>query len=83
LKKKDSFLVPLIILLSIIIPIVVALLMLLPDVFHIESDNFDFSSLPFLILISTNPASSNTAVDPFNIALKNGNELKSKLSDSI
>ncbi|MDC0249364.1 DUF420 domain-containing protein [Flavobacteriales bacterium] len=47
MKKKDSFLVPLIIILSIIIPIVVALLMLFPDFFYIESDNFDFSSLPF------------------------------------
>ena len=47
MKKKDSFLVPLIIILSIIIPIVVALLMLFPDFFHIDSDNFDFSSLPF------------------------------------
>ena len=47
MKKKDSFFVPLIITLSIIIPIVVALLMLLPDLFHIESESFDFSSLPF------------------------------------
>ena len=45
--KKDSFFVPLIISLSIIIPIVVALLMLFPDVFHIESESIDFSSLPF------------------------------------
>ena len=47
MKKQDSFFVPLIIFLSIIIPIVVALLMLFPDVFHIESENIDFSSLPF------------------------------------
>ena len=47
MKKKDSFFVPLIISLSIIIPIAVALLMLFPDVFHIESESFDFSSLPF------------------------------------
>jgi len=47
MKKKDSFFVPLIITLSIIIPIVVALLMLFPDVFHIESESIDFSSLPF------------------------------------
>ena len=47
MKKKDSFFVPLIITLSIIIPIVVALLMLLPDLFHIESESVDFSSLPF------------------------------------
>jgi len=47
MKKQDSFFVPLIISLSIIIPIVVALLMLFPNVFHIESDSIDFSSLPF------------------------------------
>ena len=47
MKKQDSFFVPLIITLSIIIPIVVALLMLFPDVFHIESESIDFSSLPF------------------------------------
>lgn len=47
MKKKDSFFVPLIITLSIIIPIVVALLMLFPDVFHIDSESIDFSSLPF------------------------------------
>ncbi len=47
MKKKDSFFVPLIITLSIVVPIVVALLMLFPDVFHIESESIDFSSLPF------------------------------------
>jgi|TARA_B110000967_G_scaffold204590_1_gene247401 putative membrane protein len=47
MKKKDSFFVPLIITLSIIVPILVALLMLFPDVFHIESESIDFSSLPF------------------------------------
>ena len=47
MKKKDSFFIPLIITLSIVVPIVVALLMLLPDVFHIESESIDFSSLPF------------------------------------
>ena len=47
MKKKDSVFVPLIIALSVIIPIVVALLMLFPDVFHIESESIDFSSLPF------------------------------------
>jgi putative membrane protein len=47
MKKQDSFFVPLIISLSIIIPIVVALLMLFPDVLHIESKSIDFSSLPF------------------------------------
>jgi len=47
MKKQDSLFVPLIIALSIIIPIAVALLMLFPDVFHIESESIDFSSLPF------------------------------------
>ena len=47
MKKQDSFFVPLIITLSIIIPSVVALLMIFPDVFHIESESIDFSSLPF------------------------------------
>ena len=47
IKKQDSFFIPLIITLSILIPIAVALLMLFPDVLHIESDTFDFSSLPF------------------------------------
>jgi len=47
MKKQDSFFVPLIITLSIVVPIVVALLMLFPDVFHIESESIDFSSLPF------------------------------------
>ena len=47
MKKKDSFLVSLIITLSIIIPIIVALLMLFPNVLHINSERFDFSSLPF------------------------------------
>ena len=47
MKRQDSFFVPLIITLSIIIPSVVALLMIFPDVFHIESESIDFSSLPF------------------------------------
>ena len=47
MQKKDSLFIPLIVTLSIIIPIVVALLMLFPTVFHIESENYDFSSLPF------------------------------------
>jgi len=47
MKKQDSFFVPLIISLSIIIPIAVALLMFFPNVFHIESESIDFSSLPF------------------------------------
>lgn len=47
MKKKDSFFVPLIIALSIIVPVAVALLMLFPETLHIESENIDFSSLPF------------------------------------
>jgi len=47
MQKKDSLFIPLIIGLSIIIPIVVALLMLFPTVFHVESANYNFSSLPF------------------------------------
>ena len=47
MKKKDNFFIPLIITLSILVPIAVALLMLFPETLHIESENFDFSSLPF------------------------------------
>ena len=47
MKKRDSIFVPIIISLSVIIPIVVAFLMLFPNVFHIASENYDFSSLPF------------------------------------
>jgi len=47
MQKQDSLFIPLIIGLSIIIPIVVALLMLFPSVFHFESENYDFNSLPF------------------------------------
>ena len=47
MKKQDSFFIPLIIALSVIIPITVALLMLFPDIFHIKSTTIDFSSLPF------------------------------------
>ena len=47
MQKKDSLFIPLIIGFSIIIPIVVALLMIFPTVFHIKSENHDFSSLPF------------------------------------
>ena len=44
MKKKDSIFVPIIISLSVIVPIAVALLMLFPNVFHIASENYDFSS---------------------------------------
>ena len=47
MKKRDSIFVPIIISLSVIIPIAVAFLMLFPNVFHIASQNYDFSSLPF------------------------------------
>ncbi len=47
MQKKDSFFVPLIISLSIIVPIAVALLMIFPDILFIESENMYFSSLPF------------------------------------
>ena len=47
MQKKDSLFIPLIIALSILVPIVVALLMLFPTVFYIESEHYDFSSLPF------------------------------------
>ena len=47
MKRQDSFFVPLIITLSIAIPIVVAFLMLFPTVFYIDSENYNFSSLPF------------------------------------
>ena len=47
MKKRESIFVPTIISLSVIIPIAVAFLMLFPNVFHIASENYDFSSLPF------------------------------------
>ena len=46
MKKRDSFFVPLIIGLSIIIPLAVAALMIFAKSLHINSDN-DFSYLPF------------------------------------
>ena len=47
MKKRDSIFVTIIISLSVIIPIAVSFLMLFPNVFHIASENYDFSSLPF------------------------------------
>ena len=47
MKKKDSFFVPLIISLSIIVPIAVACLMLFPDFFYIDHDSVYLRSLPF------------------------------------
>lgn len=78
MKKKDSFLVPLIITLSIIIPIIVALLMLFPDIFHIESDNFDFSSLPFFHAI-LNGSTAILLLAGF-VIIKNKNEKAHKIS---
>ena len=48
MKKRDSIFVPIIISLSVIVPITVAFLMLFPNLIHITSENYDFSSLPFL-----------------------------------
>jgi len=47
MNKNDLIIVPSIISLSIIIPIVVVFLMLFPEAIHIESETYDFSSLPF------------------------------------
>ena len=47
MKKQDSLIIPIIITLSVLIPIAVALLMWFPDVFVIDSNTIDFSSLPF------------------------------------
>ena len=47
MKKKDTFFIPVIISLSIIIPVAVALLMLFPNFLHIKSESIDFSGLPF------------------------------------
>lgn len=47
IQKKDSFFIPLIITLSIAVPVVVALLMLFPSIFHINTKNYNFNSLPF------------------------------------
>ena len=78
MKKKDSFFVPLIIVLSILIPIAVALLMLFPDVLHIESKSFDFSSLPFFHAI----LNGSTAILLFTgfILIKNKNTKAHKIS---
>ena len=47
MKKQDSIIIPIIIILSVLIPIAVGVLMLFPDVFAIKSTTIDFSSLPF------------------------------------
>ena len=47
MKKQDSFFVPLIIVLSIVIPLSVACLMIFPDFLHIENTIIDVRSLPF------------------------------------
>ena len=51
MKKKDSFFVPLIITLSVIVPIKQPL-MIFPDYLHIKSNNIDFSSLPFFHILN-------------------------------
>ena len=47
MKKQDNIFIPIIITLSIVVPVAVALLMLFPNFFHIESNRYNFSSLPF------------------------------------
>ena len=78
MKKKDSFFVPLIIALSIIVPLAVALLMLFPETLHIESENIDFSSLPFFHAI----LNGSTAILLFTgfILIKNKNTKGHKVS---
>tara|TARA_B100001758_G_C18314186_1_gene559556 strand:+ start:532 stop:1065 length:534 start_codon:yes stop_codon:yes gene_type:complete len=78
MKKKDSFFVPLIIALSIIVPVAVALLMLFPETLHIESENIDFSSLPFFHAI----LNGSTAILLFTgfILIKNKNTKGHKVS---
>ena len=78
MKKKDSFFVPLIIVLSILIPIVVALLMIFPDVLRIESESLDFRSLPFFHAI-LNGSTSILLFTGF-ILIKNKNTKAHKIS---
>ena len=78
MKKKDSFFVPLIITLSVIVPIAVAALMIFPDYLHIKSDNIDFSSLPFFHAI----LNGSTGILLFTgyVLIKNKNTKAHKLS---
>tara|TARA_B100001142_G_C14091568_1_gene561478 strand:- start:102 stop:635 length:534 start_codon:yes stop_codon:yes gene_type:complete len=78
MKKQDSFFVPLIIILSILVPVAVALLMIFPDVLHIESESIDFSSLPFFHAI----LNGCTAILLFTgfILIKNKNTKAHKIS---
>ena len=78
MKKKDSFFVPLIIALSIIIPFAVALLMIFPETLHIEVDDVDFSSLPFFHAI-LNGSTAVLLVTGF-ILIKNKNTKAHKIS---
>ena len=78
MQKKDTLFIPLIIGLSIIIPIVVALLMMFPTVFYLESENYDFSSLPFFHAI-LNGSTAILLVTGF-ILIKNKNTRLHKLS---
>tara|TARA_B100001113_G_C20997042_1_gene573245 strand:- start:152 stop:685 length:534 start_codon:yes stop_codon:yes gene_type:complete len=78
MKKKDSFFVPLIITLSILIPIVVALLMIFPEYLHVESEEVDFSSLPFFHAI-LNGCTAILLLTGF-ILIKNKNARSHKIS---
>ena len=78
MKKQDSFFVPLIIILSILVPVAVALLMIFPDLLHIESERFDFSSLPFFHAI-LNGCTSILLFTGF-ILIKNKNTKAHKIS---
>ena len=78
MKKKDSFFIPLIISLSIIIPIAVALLMIFPKTLSIDTGNIDFSSLPFFHAI-LNGSTEILLVTGF-ILVKNKNTKAHKIS---
>ena len=78
MKKKDSFFIPLIIALSIIIPIAVALLMIFPETLHIEVGDVDFSSLPFFHAI-LNGSTAILLITGF-ILVKNKNTKAHKIS---
>lgn len=47
MKQQDSFYIPLIIILSIVIPLAVAALMFFPDTLHLSFGGADLRSLPF------------------------------------
>ena len=78
MTKKDSFYVPLIIALSVIVPVAVALLMIFPDFFHINSTSNQFNSLPFFHAV----LNGSTALLLFSgyILIKNKKTLLHKIS---